>query len=90
MRIGVEAETEVTVMSKRHWRDLSAGQRVAFLAMCAAQVGLAAVAWTDLARRPVDEVNGRKPLWAGAIAINFVGPVAYLVWGRPRHHHPEP
>jgi hypothetical protein len=77
-------------MSTRRWRDLSTGQRVAFLAMSAVQVGLAAVAWVDLARRPAEQVNGRKPLWAGAIAVNFVGPIAYLVWGRPRRHHPEP
>jgi hypothetical protein len=77
-------------MSERHWRDLRTGQKTAFLAMCAAQVGLAAIAWVDLARRPAEQVNGRKPLWAGAIAVNFVGPIAYLVWGRPRARHPEP
>jgi len=27
-------------------------------------------------------VNGPKPLWAAAIAVNFVGPLAYLRWGR--------
>lgn len=80
----------MTAMQKRHWRDLTTGQRVAFIAMCTAQVGLAAIAWIDLARRPVEEVNGRKPLWAGAIAVNFVGPIAYLIWGRPRQRHPEP
>ncbi|HEU5470801.1 MAG TPA: PLD nuclease N-terminal domain-containing protein [Actinophytocola sp.] len=46
------------------------------------QVGLAAVAWVDLARRPAERVRGRKPLWAVAIAVNFVGPVAYLCCGR--------
>jgi len=78
-------------MSKRRWRDLTPGQRAAFAAMCTAQVGLAAIAWTDLARRPVEQVHGRKPLWAGAIAINFIGPIAYLLWGRSRQpRHPEP
>lgn len=77
-------------VSRRRWRDLTTGQRVAFLAMSAVQVGLAAVAWVDLARRPAEQVNGRKPLWAGAIAVNFAGPIAYLVWGRTRQRHPEP
>lgn len=71
-------------MARRHWRDLSTGQRVAFLAMSLTQFGLAAAAWIDLARRPQEEVNGRKPLWALAIAVNFVGPITYLFFGR-RH-----
>jgi hypothetical protein len=36
----------------------------------------------DLARRPPASVNGRKDVWAAAIAVNFVGPLAYFAWGR--------
>lgn len=71
-------------MSRKHWTDMSTGQRGAFLLAAAVQLGLAATAWTDLARRPQERVNGRKPLWAAAIAINFVGPIAYLCWGRSK------
>jgi len=46
------------------------------------QLTLAAVAWTDLALRPAGEIRGSKRRWALIIAINFVGPVAYLIWGR--------
>lgn len=69
-------------MSRRRWSDLNPGQRLGFIAAAVAQVTLAAVAWTDLARRPQERVNGRKPLWAAAIAVNFVGPISYLCWGR--------
>lgn len=69
-------------MTRKHWRDLTAGQRLAFAVMSTVQVGLAAIAWNDLAHRPQEAVNGRKPLWALAIAVNFVGPVAYLRYGR--------
>jgi len=71
-------------MPHRHWRDLTPAQRRAFVVVSAVQLGLAAAAWVDLAGRPQEAVNGRKPLWAAAIAVNFAGPIAYLVFGRSR------
>ncbi|KAE8764954.1 hypothetical protein GB883_06520 [Georgenia thermotolerans] len=64
------------------WAELSGGQRAALVALGAVEVALAAAAWTDLARRPADAVNGRKSLWAAAIAVNIVGPLSYFKWGR--------
>jgi hypothetical protein len=46
------------------------------------QLALAATAWTDLATRTADEVNGRTSLWALLIAVNWVGPLAWFRWGR--------
>ncbi|GAA4544949.1 PLD nuclease N-terminal domain-containing protein [Amycolatopsis samaneae] len=46
------------------------------------QLTLAALAWTDLAIRPAAEIRGPKRRWAWIIAINFAGPLAYLVYGR--------
>lgn len=77
-------------MTRRHWKDLTPAQRKVFIAASAVQIGLAAAAWTDLARRPQERVNGRKPLWAAAIAVNFVGPIAYLLWGRAKTKAPAP
>ncbi|WP_326473750.1 PLDc N-terminal domain-containing protein [Actinophytocola sp.] len=48
------------------------------------QVALAAVAWIDLGRRPAERVRGRKAVWAVVIAINYVGPIAYLCCGRTK------
>lgn len=70
------------IMSKRRWRDLSRGERIAVAGLGTVQIGLAAVAWTDLARRPAKSVRGSKPWWALAIGVNFVGPLAYLRYGR--------
>jgi hypothetical protein len=67
---------------KKSWKDMSAGQRAATLAVGSVQVALAAAAWTDLARRPAASVNGGKLKWAAIIAINFVGPISYFRWGR--------
>lgn len=71
-------------MARQRWGELSPGQRRWFVLASMVQVALAALAWTDLARRPQERVNGRKPLWAAAIAVNFVGPLAYLRWGRAK------
>ncbi|PPK65174.1 PLD nuclease N-terminal domain-containing protein [Actinokineospora auranticolor] len=70
---------------RRKWTDLTRCQRRGVIAAAVLQIGLAAWAWTDLAHRRAEQVNGPKPLWAAAIAINFVGPITYWRWGR---HHP--
>lgn len=69
---------------KKQWSDLSTGQQAAIVALGAVEVGLAVAAWVDLARRPAERVNGSKRVWAAAIAVNFLGPVAYFWKGRRR------
>jgi hypothetical protein len=71
-------------MTARSWSDLSPRQRAGVVALATVQLSLAAAAWTDLARRPAGRVNGRKPVWAAIIAVNFVGPLAWFRWGRRR------
>jgi len=68
-------------MSK-HWHDLTPMQRRCVVVLAIVQFTLAGFAWTDLALRPAEVVNGRKRVWAWLIAVNFVGPIAYLRWGR--------
>jgi hypothetical protein len=67
---------------RRRWADLTPRQQALTLFAGSVQLALAATAWTDLARRPAAQVNGPKPLWAAIIAVNFVGPLSYLRWGR--------
>jgi phospholipase D-like protein len=71
-------------MAGRRWADLSPRARAGVLVLGSVQLSLAAAAWTDLARRPARKVNGPKALWAAVIAVNVVGPLAYLRWGRRR------
>ncbi|HEY5114411.1 MAG TPA: PLD nuclease N-terminal domain-containing protein [Nakamurella sp.] len=68
--------------STRRWRDLSTSERAAIVAGAAVQFGLLSAALTDLARRRPEEVNGPKRLWVGISFINFVGPLAYFLFGR--------
>ena len=69
-------------MARRRWSDLPPPARALVALAGAVQVALAAAAWTDLARRPADRVNGLKPVWAAVIAINYVGPLLYFLRGR--------
>jgi hypothetical protein len=69
-------------MTNRRWEDLSPRQQTLVLVAGSIQLALAATAWTDLATRTADEVNGRKSLWALLIAVNWVGPLAWFRWGR--------
>lgn len=71
-------------MATKRWSDLSDREKTAVLVAASVQLSLAATAWVDLARRPAELVRGPKPAWALAIAVNFVGPIAYFTVGRRR------
>jgi len=70
--------------SKQRWSERSPAQRRALVALGAAQVGFQLAALLDLRRRPAEEVRGSKRLWAAASFVNWLGPLAYFVWGRRR------
>jgi hypothetical protein len=81
---------------RRRWRDLTRWQKIALSVSAVVQSGLAAAAWTDLARRAPTQVHGPKWRWAALIAINYAGPIAYFRWGRTspaeagKPHQPDP
>lgn len=69
-------------MAHQRWSDLTRGQRIAVVLTGVVQVLLALSAWYDLGRRRAEAVRGPKRLWAMAIAVNFIGPIAYFRYGR--------
>jgi hypothetical protein len=71
-------------MVPRRWRDLGPWQRLGLVAADAAQPVPAVPASSDLARRRPAGVAGRRGVWAAEIAVNRVGPPAYLRRGRQR------
>jgi len=68
--------------TKRRWKDLTQGQKIAVGVVGAAQVTLTAAAYRDLLRRPAEQVNGTKLAWGLALLVNWVGPIAYFLDGR--------
>ncbi|MFI7493694.1 hypothetical protein ACH9D2_03085 [Kocuria sp. M4R2S49] len=72
---------KTTSTQVRRWSELSSGQQTAVLTLASLQVSLAVAAWTDLAFRPAEQVNGRKASWAAVIAVNLVGPTLYFLRG---------
>jgi hypothetical protein len=69
-------------MNRKRWSDLTPTQKTALLTAISVQLSLAATAWVDLARRPIEQVRGSKAAWAAVIAVNFVGPIGYFAFGR--------
>ncbi|MGN0063307.1 MAG: PLD nuclease N-terminal domain-containing protein [Nocardioides sp.] len=68
--------------NKKKWADLTPAQRAAIVALGTVEVALTTYTLVDLARRPADQVRGRKGLWALAAFVQPVGPIAYLARGR--------
>lgn len=66
---------------QKTWDELSSREQFVLLTVASTQVALAATAWIDLARRPDTQLRGPKKLWGLVIAINWVGPLAYFVYG---------
>jgi hypothetical protein len=67
---------------KKKWDELTPVGRAAVVVLGAAQLALQAVTLWDLRRRPDQELRGSRRWWAAASFVNFVGPVAYLAFGR--------
>ncbi|WP_181310448.1 PLD nuclease N-terminal domain-containing protein [Nocardioides campestrisoli] len=71
-------------MAKKSWSDLSPTQRKVVVVAGVVETVLSAWALRDLKRRPASAVRGPKALWLPALAVQPVGPIAYLAVGRRR------
>jgi hypothetical protein len=69
--------------SPRHrWSDLRPLTRILIIAGAIVQFGLLGAAQADIRRRDPNQLNGPRWLWVAVSFINFVGPIAYFVFGR--------
>jgi hypothetical protein len=71
-------------MRRVQWNDLTTGQRRGIVLAGIIQVALLVAALTDIRRRPADAIHGSKLLWTALAFVNFVGPIAYFLFGRKR------
>ncbi len=72
---------------KRGWGDLSDQQKRRLGIAALVQIVLLVFALWDWLRRPSDEMRGPKFLWLPALFVNFIGPLAYLKFGRVHVRH---
>ncbi len=71
-------------MARKRWGDLTMQQRRGIGLLALLQFTLLALAQWDLSRRSESEINGSKLLWRALVFINYLGPLAYFVFGRKR------
>ena len=71
-------------LQNKRWSDLTSAQKASVILLGVVQLALLAAALVDISRRAADEINGSKKVWAAISFINFVGPIAYFVYGRKR------
>jgi hypothetical protein len=79
-----------TKKQKKQWKDLTPMQRVGTVVMGCVQLSLLVASLVDIRRRPASEINGSKRLWTAVSFVNFVGPIAYFVFGRKRAMTQDP
>ena len=73
---------------KRRWQDLPEGTRRGISIAASIQMALLASALVDLVRRPKSQVRGgRKWAWVPVLFVNFIGPIAYFLFGRRSDAH---
>ena len=71
-------------MRQKQWNDLTDTQKRGLLLLGVLQLMLLAAALIDIRRRNADAINGSKRLWTMVVFINFIGPIAYFLFGRKR------
>jgi hypothetical protein len=70
-------------MSKqKRWQDMTNRQKAVIILLSFLQFALLGAALRDIRRRPAEQINGSKQLWTLAVFVNFVGPLAYFIFGR--------
>lgn len=67
---------------KKKWSDLKPMQKLFSLIAMLIQMGLLIAAQWDIQNRPNDEIRGNKWIWRTVVFINFIGPIAYFLFGR--------
>jgi hypothetical protein len=72
------------MIATKKWNELSPRQRQGLGLLGLLQILLLALAQWDLSQRTQDDLNGSKMLWRALVFINFIGPIAYFVFGRKR------
>ena len=68
--------------NKIKWNKLKPEQRTVIASLIFLQLSLLIAALIDIYRRPSIEIRGRKIWWVLGSFIDFIGPIAYFLFGR--------
>ena len=68
--------------NKKQWKDFSTVTKVRIALAGFVQISLLIAALWDIRCRPVEQIKGSKKLWYSVVFINYIGPIAYFVFGR--------
>ena len=69
-------------MKTKSWHDFTPVQRTRVILLGIIQVSLLIAALRDLRRRPAEEIKGSKKLWTALVFVDYIGPIAYFLFGR--------
>ena len=72
----------MTTRNVKKWEDFTPPQKAATVLLGMVQVTLLAAAQLDIRRRPAEQIRGSKLMWTLLAFVNFVGPIAYFLFGR--------
>jgi hypothetical protein len=70
------------MQQRKQWRDLTTRQQQGIQLGIILQFALLGAALWDIWHRPAEEINGDRRVWTLLSFVNFVGPVAYFLFGR--------
>jgi hypothetical protein len=84
------SSASTTPQQRLRWSELTKQQRTFIVAGAIVQLTLLATAQADISRRPADEIRGSKMMWRVLTFINFIGPIAYFLFGRKSAPTPPP
>ena len=76
-------------LKRKRWAELTGAQRAGVIIMGVIQLLLLVVALGDIRQRPIAEINGSKKLWTAVVFINWIGPLAYFLFGRSKPKRKE-
>lgn len=75
----------MTSRNQKKWKDLSTPQKVSVILLGIVQITLLVAALLDIRKRSEDEITGgNKRIWIMIAFINYIGPIAYFLFGRKR------
>ena len=81
-RIPAESEDQMSLFRAQRWQDLTERQQIAIVVVGVIQVGLLGAALVDIYRRSDEELTASKGAWTAISFVNFLGPIAYFMFGR--------